>query len=112
MSHILTYARTVVDNAQKSVILQEDGDMKMGNAQQAADKLLRTNIDWSQCNAVVRTPGTVSGQWRVKGTRIPVSAVIENYNSGYEPEALATRIFIGLPVESAREIIKYAAERS
>lgn len=77
-----------------------------------AEKLLRTDIDWSECTAVVRTPGIVSGQWRVKGTRIPVRALIENYNAGYEPDALATRIFVGLPIALAREIIRYAAERS
>ena len=31
-------------------------------------------LDWSQCPAVERVPGKVSGAWLFKGTRVPVKA--------------------------------------
>ena len=36
------------------------------------------NLDWSQCPAVERIPGKVSGAWMVRGTRVPVSTIFEN----------------------------------
>jgi len=39
-------------------------------------------LDWSQCSAVERTPGKVSGAWLFKGTRVPVKALFENLESG------------------------------
>jgi len=35
-------------------------------------------LDWSQCAAVESVPGKVSGAWVFKGTRLPVSTVVEN----------------------------------
>ena len=39
-------------------------------------------LDWSQCPAVERIPGKVSGAWVFKGTRTPVSVVFENLEDG------------------------------
>lgn len=39
-------------------------------------------LDWSQCGAVERDPGKVSGVWVFKGTRVPVSALFENLETG------------------------------
>ena len=39
-------------------------------------------LDWSQCPAVESIPGKVSGAWVFKGTRMPVSTVFENFESG------------------------------
>lgn len=39
-------------------------------------------IDWSQCSAVERVPGKVSGAWLFKGTRVPVKALFENLEGG------------------------------
>jgi uncharacterized protein (DUF433 family) len=39
-------------------------------------------IDWSQCPAVERVPGKVSGAWLFKGTRVPVRALFENLEDG------------------------------
>ncbi len=39
-------------------------------------------LDWSQCPAVERTPERVSGAWVFKGTRVPVSALFENLETG------------------------------
>lgn len=39
-------------------------------------------LDWSQCPAVERVPGKVSGEWLFRGTRLPVSALFENIEDG------------------------------
>ena len=39
-------------------------------------------LDWSQCPAVERVPGKVSGSWLFKGTRVPVMAFFENIEAG------------------------------
>ena len=39
-------------------------------------------LDWSQCSAVERVPGKVSGEWLFKGTRLPVRALFENLEGG------------------------------
>ena len=40
------------------------------------------NLDWSQCPAVESIPGKVSGAWVFKDTRMPVSIMFENLESG------------------------------
>ena len=50
-----------------------------GGYQQATMALM---LDWSQCSAVERIPGKVSGTWVFKGTRVPVRALFENLESG------------------------------
>ena len=39
-------------------------------------------LDWSQCSAVERIAGKVSGAWLFKGTRVPVKALFENLEGG------------------------------
>lgn len=39
-------------------------------------------LDWSQCRAVERNPGKVSGAWVFTGTRVPVRALFENLEGG------------------------------
>lgn len=39
-------------------------------------------LDWSQCRAVERVEGRVSGAWLFKGTRVPVKALFENLEDG------------------------------
>ena len=39
-------------------------------------------LNWSDCCAVERDPGKVSGAWVFKNTRVPVRALFENLESG------------------------------
>ncbi len=39
-------------------------------------------IDWSQCTAVERIEGKVSGAWLFKDSRVPVKALFENLEAG------------------------------
>jgi uncharacterized protein (DUF433 family) len=61
--------------------------------------------DWQRCDVVERTPGKVSGAWVVKGTRIPVDAILANAD-GCTPEQIAT-MFEGLSVQDARQVIEF-----
>lgn len=64
-------------------------------------------MDWQDCPDVERVPGKVSGAWLVKGTRIPVQAVLDNADD-FTPEEIAAQIFEGLPVNRARRVIAFA----
>lgn len=39
-------------------------------------------LDWTECSAVERIPGKVSGAWLFRGTRVPVQALFENLEAG------------------------------
>jgi uncharacterized protein (DUF433 family) len=45
-------------------------------------------LDWSQCSAVESIPGKVGGAWVFKDTRMPVSTVFENLESGASIEEI------------------------
>ena len=45
-------------------------------------------LDWSQCPAVESIPGKMSGAWVFKDTRMPVSTVFENLESGASIEEI------------------------
>jgi uncharacterized protein (DUF433 family) len=44
--------------------------------------MLLAMLDWTQCAAVERVPGKVSGAWVFKNTRVPVRALFENLEDG------------------------------
>lgn len=48
--------------------------------------MLGIMLDWSQCHAVERQSGKVSGAWLFKGTRVPVKALFENLEDGARVE--------------------------
>jgi uncharacterized protein (DUF433 family) len=69
-------------------------------------------INWTNCQDAERVPGKVSGAWLVKGTRIPVQAVLDNAEDGYTPEQIVAEIYPSLPLDRARRIIAYARKRA
>ena len=42
----------------------------------------RHMVDWSSCAEVERSPDKVSGSWVFRGTRVPVTALLENLEDG------------------------------
>ena len=58
---------------------------------------------WSQCSDVERIPGKVSGQWIVKGTRVPVDGLIDSAND-HMPEEIATELFPGHGIQTCNSI--------
>ena len=47
-----------------------------------------STLDWPQCPTVESVPGKVSGAWVLKDTRMPVSTVFENMQSGASIEEI------------------------
>jgi uncharacterized protein (DUF433 family) len=65
-------------------------------------------LDWSQCEAVERTPGRLGGAWVFRGTRIPVAAVFENLEDGMTIDEIV-RAFDGLTSGQVRAVLDFAA---
>ncbi len=64
-------------------------------------------LDWTQCPAVERIPGKVSGEWVFRGTRVPVRALFENLEGG-ATVAQFLEWFPGVSQEQALTVLKYA----
>jgi len=67
-------------------------------------------FDWSQCAAVERSAGKVSGAWLFKGTRVPVKALFENLEDGARVDDFL-EWFPGVTRQQAEEVLRHA-ERS
>jgi uncharacterized protein (DUF433 family) len=64
-------------------------------------------IHWSQCSAVERIPGKVSGAWLFKNTRVPVKALFENIEGGATVQEFLER-FPGVARERVDVVLEYA----
>jgi len=64
-------------------------------------------IDWSQCSAVERIPGKVSGAWLFKNTRVPVKALFENIEGGATVQEFL-EWFPGVAREQVDAVLEYA----
>jgi uncharacterized protein (DUF433 family) len=53
-------------------------------------------------------PGTVSGAWVLKGTRMPVSAIFENLEAGANLDDIM-QWYDGLDREQVKAVIEFAA---
>lgn len=65
-------------------------------------------LAWSQCEAVERIPGKVSGAWVFKATRMPVQTVFANLESG-RSLAEITEVFDVTP-EEIRAVRRFATQ--
>lgn len=65
-------------------------------------------LEWSQCSAVERIPGKVSGAWVLRGTRMPVSTIFENLEAGANIDDIL-QWFDGLEREQVKAVIDFAA---
>jgi uncharacterized protein (DUF433 family) len=64
-------------------------------------------LDWSQCRAVERIPGKVSGAWLFKGTRTPVSVVFENLEHGMTVDEIIDQFPVSR--EEIKAVLEFAA---
>ncbi len=64
-------------------------------------------LNWSECSAVERVPGKVSGAWLFKGTRVPVKALFENLESGASVEDFL-EWFPGVKREQIEAVLDHA----
>jgi uncharacterized protein (DUF433 family) len=65
-------------------------------------------LDWSQCPAVERIPGKVSGAWVLKGTRMPVATIFENLEAGASLDDVLPW-YEGLDRKQVQAVIEFAA---
>ena len=66
-------------------------------------------IDWSNCSATESNPAIASGAWVIRGTRIPVAVIFENFESGATILEL-TEWFPGLTADNIRDVLRFAAK--
>lgn len=67
-------------------------------------------LDWSQCHVVESDPGKVSGAWVLKGTRMPVSAILENLEAGANIDDIM-QWYEGLDREQVKAVIEFRCVR-
>jgi uncharacterized protein (DUF433 family) len=63
-------------------------------------------IDWAECPLVEIKPGVQSGAPVLRGTRMPVSAIVDNFDYGLSVAEIAEQFEI--PPERAEAIVTYA----
>jgi len=67
-------------------------------------------LDWSECAAVERRPGRVSGEWLFRGMHVPVRALFENLEDGARVDDFLDW-FPGVTREQVEAVLHHA-ERS
>jgi len=65
-------------------------------------------LNWSECSAVERVPGKVSGAWLFKETRVPVKSLFENLEAGATVEEFL-EWFPGVSREQVHAVLEHAA---
>lgn len=70
---------------------------------------LMAALDWSQCAAVERVPGKLSGAWVLRGTRMPVATIFQNLEAGASLDDILSW-FDGLDRDQVKAVIDFAAQ--
>jgi uncharacterized protein (DUF433 family) len=68
----------------------------------------KDKIDWTKCPVVQINPLIHHGRPALRGTRMPVDDIVDNYEAGVEPLEIA-RLF-ELPLEQVLQVLTYAAK--
>ena len=63
-------------------------------------------IDWSECPLVEVKPTVQSGAPVLRGTRMPVNAIVDNYDYGVSVDEIAEQFEI--PAEGVEAVVTYA----
>jgi len=64
-------------------------------------------MDWSQCPELESVPGKLGGAWVFKGTRLPVSAILQNIDHGSD---YVLDLFDGVTKEQIRSVLRFIAK--
>lgn len=64
------------------------------------------HIDWSQCSLVEVNPNVHSGAPVLRGTRMPVSAIVDNFDFGVSVAEISEQFEI--PQDRVQEVLTYA----
>jgi len=68
--------------------------------------MARPEIDWSGCPLVEIKPGVQSGAPVLRGTRLPVSAIVDNFDYGLSVPEIAEQFEV--PLDRVESILAYA----
>ena len=63
-------------------------------------------IDWSECPLVEVKPGVQSGSPVLRGTRMPVNAIVDNYDYGVSVAEISEQFEV--PQDCIQAILAYA----
>jgi uncharacterized protein (DUF433 family) len=66
----------------------------------------KENISWSECPLVEIKPAVQSGAPVVRGTRLPVSAIVDNFDYGVSVEEIAEQFEVS--PDCVQAILAYA----
>lgn len=66
-------------------------------------------MDWEQCSVIERNPDKVSGAWVFRGTRVPVSALFDNLDSGATVDEFL-EWFPGVTKDQVDEVLSFASK--
>lgn len=66
-------------------------------------------MEWDQCRGIERNPEKVSGAWVFCGTRVPVSALFDNLDSGATVDEFL-EWFPGVSKEQVDEVLSFASK--
>jgi uncharacterized protein (DUF433 family) len=69
--------------------------------------LLSDQIDRSECPLVEVKPNVQGGAPVLRGTRLPVSAIVDNFDYGLSPEDISEQFQV--PLVRVNEILEYVA---
>ena len=69
----------------------------------------KEQIDWSECPLVEIKPGVQSGAPVLRGTRMPVDAIVDNFDYGVSVAEIAEQFEI--PAERVEAIVTYVKSR-
>ena len=64
-------------------------------------------MDWSECTLVEVKPDVQRGRPVLRGTRMPVDDIVENWEAGVDESEIAKDF--RLPIEQVQEILAYAS---
>jgi uncharacterized protein (DUF433 family) len=66
-------------------------------------------IDWGNCPDAELTPDTLSGAWRVKGTRIRCKDILDQFDGGCTAQQIAgPDIYPNIPLDVVPRILRFA----
>ena len=65
----------------------------------------KEKIDWSECPLVESKPGVQSGASVLRGTRMPVDAIVDNFDYGVSAVEIAEQFEI--PLDHIEAILTY-----
>ena len=97
----------VEDGREEHALSQDAGSQKLEDALTGYETSKMAALDWSQCAAVERVPGKVSGAWVLRGTRMPVATIFENLEAGANLDDIL-EWYDGLEREQVKNVIDFA----